>query len=259
MDNCLKATEIDPKNAEAWHFFSQTNEEAALHFSRLYSQQQSKKIGGKGRKDFLLHREHGHFHLPHRTSDPLVKQYIKHLMAGLTGLIKQLEISSQSSRATSTGTKSLQTTLRLLKIWFQHGNLPEIQGLLKEGVERIDLKVWIEVIPQLLARIDIQDDIIRRTLVELLEKISLKFPQAILYSLSVQENSTSNQRKNAARALMEKLKTTQRTLIEQAHTISTELNRSAIVLAEMWHEAIQEASRIYFGKQDGKAMYNYLL
>lgn len=148
--------------------------------------------------------------------------------------------------------------MRLLKIWFQHGNLPEIQGLLKEGVERIDLKVWIEVIPQLLARIDIQDDIIRRTLVELLEKISLKFPQAILYSLSVQENSTSNQRKNAARALMEKLKTTQKTLIEQAHTISTELNRSAIVLAEMWHEAIQEASRIYFGKQDGKAMYNYL-
>jgi serine/threonine-protein kinase mTOR len=27
----------------------------------------------------------------------------------------------------------------------------------------------------------------------------------------------------------------------------------------MWHEAIQEASRIYFGKFDGKAMYNYLL
>lgn len=57
---------------------------------------------------------------------------------------------------------------------------------------------------------------------------------------------------------MDKLKTTQRNLIEQAHTISSELNRSAIVLSEMWHEAIQEASRIYFGKQDGKAMYNYL-
>lgn len=39
VENCLKATEIDPKNAEAWHFFSQTNEEAALHFSRLYSMQ----------------------------------------------------------------------------------------------------------------------------------------------------------------------------------------------------------------------------
>lgn len=102
----------------------------------------------------------------------------------------------------------------MLKIWFQHGNLNEIQSKLKEGVEIIDLKVWIEVIPQLLARIDIKDDTIRRTLIDLLEKISLKFPQAILYSLSVQENSTSVERKRAAKQLMEKLKTTQKNLIE---------------------------------------------
>jgi len=58
--------------------------------------------------------------------------------------------------------------------------------------------------------------------------------------------------------LMEKLKTTQPVLIEQATTISTELNRSAIVLSEMWQEAIEEASRIYFGRNDGKAMFSYL-
>jgi phosphatidylinositol kinase/protein kinase (PI-3 family) len=71
-------------------------------------------------------------------------------------------------------------------------------------------------------------------LIELVEKISLKFPQAILYSLSVQENSTSNDRKRAAKQLLEKLKTTQKTLIDQATTIATEMNRSAIVLSEMW-------------------------
>ena len=43
---------------------------------------------------------------------------------------------------------------------------------MKEGIERIDLKVWIEVIPQLLARIDIKDELIRKSLNELLEKIS---------------------------------------------------------------------------------------
>jgi serine/threonine-protein kinase mTOR len=91
------------------------------------------------------------------------------------------------------------------------------------------LKVWIDVIPQLLARIDIKDETIRKTLIELVEKISLKFPQAILYSLSVQEISTSNERKRAAKQLFEKLKTTQKTLIDQATTISTEMNRSAIV------------------------------
>jgi FKBP12-rapamycin complex-associated protein len=40
--------------------------------------------------------------------------------------------------------------------------------------------------------------------------------------------------------------------------ISNELNRSAILLPEVWQEAIEEASRIYFGRNDGKAMFNYL-
>lgn len=66
------------------------------------------------------------------------------------------------------------------------------------------------------------------------------------------------ERKKSARQLMDKLKTTQANLIEQASLISTELNRSAIVLSEMWQEAIEEASRIFFGRNDGKAMYAYL-
>ena len=47
-------------------------------------------------------------------------------------------------------------------------------------------------------------------------------------------------------------------MIEQATIISNELNRSAILLSEVWQEAIEEASRIYFGRNDGKAMYAYL-
>lgn len=40
--------------------------------------------------------------------------------------------------------------------------------------------------------------------------------------------------------------------------ISDELIRCAIVLAEIWNEAIEEASRIYFGQNDAKTMINYL-
>ena len=128
----------------------------------------------------------------------------------------------------------MQTTLRLLKFWFVHGNLPELTNILKAGVDQIDLKVWIDVIPQLLARLDIADDVIRKTLIDLVEKISLRFPQALIYSLSVLENSLSAERKHAGQQLIEKLKTTQPLLIDQATTISTELNRSAIVLSELW-------------------------
>ena len=85
----------------------------------------------------------------------IAQKYVSHVVSAITGLIQQLFLCSKVSNASST--KTLQTTLRLLKIWFQHGNLPEIEHKLRQGFEQIDLKVWIDVIPQLLARIDIKD------------------------------------------------------------------------------------------------------
>lgn len=34
VSNCRKATEIDPNNAEAWHYYSYTNEEACIYYSK---------------------------------------------------------------------------------------------------------------------------------------------------------------------------------------------------------------------------------
>jgi len=36
--------------------------------------------------------------------------------------------------------------------------------------------------------------------------------------------------------------------------VSDELIRAAILLSEIWTEAIEDASRIYFNKQDGETM-----
>lgn len=155
-------------------------------------------------------------------------------------------------------TKTLQNTLRLLKLWYRHGNNPEIEEIVREGFQKIDLKVWINVIPQLLARVDIKDKIIRKQLIDLLERISQKFPQALIYSLSVLQKSKTVERRQAADQLIEKLKQKQPVLTEQATFISDGLIRCAIVLAEIWNEAIEEASRIYFGQNDPKAMINYL-
>ena len=99
---------------------------------------------------------------------------------------------------------------------------------------------------------------IKQSLLNLVEKLSSKFPQALIYSLSVTKKSHTSERREAAAQLIEKLKTTQPVLIEQASIISDELNRSAILLAETWQEAIEEASRIYFGRNDGKAMLAYI-
>lgn len=87
----------------------------------------------------------------------------------------------------------------------------------------------------------------------------MKFPQALIYSLSVTQKSTTAKRRQAADQLIEKLKITQPVLIEQAQIISDELNRSAILLDETWKEAIEEASRIYFERNEAEAMYQYIV
>jgi len=93
--------EIDPNNADAWHYFSTTNEEASIHYSRQfskehYSRQFSKEIAKDENKskEFYLHREFGHNRLPKFSHYPTAMKYIKHVVCIANGLIRQLELSS---------------------------------------------------------------------------------------------------------------------------------------------------------------------
>lgn len=49
---------------------------------------------------------------------------------------------------------SLQDTLRLLTLWFDYGHQQDVYEALIEGIETIQIDVWLQVIPQLIARID---------------------------------------------------------------------------------------------------------
>jgi FKBP12-rapamycin complex-associated protein len=47
-------------------------------------------------------------------------------------------------------------------------------------------------------------------------------------------------------------------LVEQALLVSQELIRVAILWQEMWHEGLEEASRLYFGDHDIDGMLSTL-
>jgi len=34
-----------------------------------------------------------------------------------------------------------------MKIWFRHGNYQPIDDIVRDGIDKINLKVWINVIP----------------------------------------------------------------------------------------------------------------
>jgi FKBP12-rapamycin complex-associated protein len=47
-------------------------------------------------------------------------------------------------------------------------------------------------------------------------------------------------------------------LVDQALLVSQELIRVAILWHEMWHEGLEEASRLYFGDKNIEAMFTTL-
>ena len=100
---------------------------------------------------------------------------------------------------------------------------------------------WIQVIPQIMARIDIPVSEIRNLLNELLIKISREHPQALIYQVTVSCKSKSMPRKEAALKVLKDMSTFNPIMVSQSVKISEELIRTAILLVEMWKEGIEEA------------------
>lgn len=80
-----------------------------------------------------------------------------------------------------------------------------------------------------------------------------------MYPLLVACKSQSQSRRAAAMAVVDAVRQHSATLVEQAQLVSQELIRMAILWHEMWHEALEEASRLYFGESNVEGMLSTLL
>lgn len=153
---------------------------------------------------------------------------------------------------------SLQDTLRLLSLWFKYASDQEIGQTVTEGFTTVSIDTWLEVIPQLIARIHAPGTNVRRLIHQLLADVGRAHPQALIYPLTVASKSTSLSRQRAALDVMEKMKVHSADLVEQAQLVSHELIRVAILWHEQWHEGLEEASRLYFGDRNIEGMFNVL-
>lgn len=117
----------------------------------------------------------------------------------------------------------------------------------------------MQVIPQLIARIDIKEPKIREGLINLLERIADIYPQSLLYALNVMARSQHLARKSAAQHILDRIKNQNANLVQQALLVSNELIRSAIVLTEIWNEAIEDGARVYFPDGDPMTFVKQML
>jgi FKBP12-rapamycin complex-associated protein len=176
-----------------------------------------------------------------------VPSYIvtEHVVPAIKGFFKSIALSS---------TSSLQDTLRLLTLWFAHGSHQEVTHAVTQGISSVSVDTWLEVIPQLIARINQPNRFVREGIHNLLVDIGRAHPQALVYPLTVSMKSDVGNRSRSAGRIMEAMRQHSPKLVEQAGLVSHELIRIAVLWHEQWHEGLEEASRLYFGDHNIQGM-----
>ncbi|KAI1260688.1 TOR kinase [Xylariaceae sp. FL1019] len=171
---------------------------------------------------------------------------INHVVPAVQGFFKSIALSSGSS---------LQDTLRLLTLWFAHGGSSEVNTAVTQGFGTVSVDTWLEVIPQLIARINQPNPRVRQSIHNLLADVGRNHPQALVYPLTVASKSPQNTRRSRSAALiMDSMRAHSANLVEQADIVSHELIRVAVLWHEQWHEAIEDASRLWFSDHNVEGM-----
>ena len=94
----------------------------------------------------------------------------------------------------------------------------------------------------------------RRSVNRLLAEVARTHPQGLIYPLTVASKSLLLPRRTAALRVLTEVRKANDTLVEQAALVSTELIRCSILWHEVWHAALEEASRLYFQASDVDGM-----
>ncbi|KAF9622962.1 hypothetical protein IFM89_035677 [Coptis chinensis] len=214
------ATQCAPHWAKAWHTWALFNTAVMSHYT------------GRG-------------------SPSIAGQYV---VAAVTGYFHSIACAATSKGADD----SLQDILRLLTLWFNHGATTEVQTALERGFAHVNIDTWLVVLPQIIARIHSNNHAVRELIQSLLVRIGQGHPQALMYPLLVACKSISNLRRAAAKEVVDKVRQHSGALVDQAQLVSRELIRVAILWHEMWHEALEEASRLYIGEHNTEGMLKVL-
>jgi FKBP12-rapamycin complex-associated protein len=225
LSNLKAATEYDKDWYKAWHAWAMMNSEVVAYYEQLQHEQKMGPNDSTALTEYLVH--------------------------AIQGFFRSISLSLGTN-------SSLQDILRLLTLWFKHGSIKSAADALNEGFNSVSIDTWLEVIPQIIARVNSHVVPIQKLIHKLLSNVGKVHPQALIYPLTVCSFSASKTRKRAAELLLTQMKVHSPVLVEQALLVSHELIRVAILWNELWHEGLEEGSRLYFGEQDVEGMFKTL-
>ena len=147
--------------------------------------------------------------LHHVKEDPI--QWKPYCVSAVCGFFRSISLAHGSS---------LQDTLRLLTLCFDYGYHDEVHEALVDGVRTINVDTWLQVIPQLIARIDVPRPLVAQLIQQLLMDIGRAHPQALVYPLTVASKSSVSARQLAANKILSNMKEHSPNLVQQALMVS---------------------------------------
>ncbi|XP_037075764.1 serine/threonine-protein kinase mTOR-like [Pollicipes pollicipes] len=224
------STKYDPSWYRAWHAWAFMNFQAVLFFKGRSAGASPAAGAGEAVSDRAGR------HLPF-------------VVPAVQGFVRSISLNTDNS---------LQDTLRLLTLWFEYGQVAEVNDALTDGLRKIKIDNWLQVIPQLIARIDTPRPLIARLISSLLTEVGKTHPQALVYPLTVAKKSSVPAREKAAQKILKNMREHSETLVQQEFLVSDELIRVAILWDNRWHEGLEEASRLFFSERNIPAMFAVL-
>ncbi|KAG8798931.1 phosphatidylinositol kinase- protein kinase tor1, partial [Serendipita sp. 400] len=111
------ATQLDPKWYKAWHMWALCNFEVINHLENIDDD---------------------------RDEEVQRRALLSHIVEAVVGFFRSIALG---------GENPIQDSLRLLTLWFKFGADEEVSGVVADNFGTVSIDTWLEVIPQLIARI----------------------------------------------------------------------------------------------------------
>ncbi|KAI9916773.1 hypothetical protein PsorP6_018178 [Peronosclerospora sorghi] len=111
-----------------------------------------------------------------------------------------------------------------------------------------------DVTKDLIASIDTPNQKTSDLLHDLLTRIGQAHPHALIYPITVASKALNPSRKLSAEVILAAVRRHSSQLVYEADMVSRELIRVAILWNELWHGALEEASKHFFNSRDVAAM-----
>ncbi|KAJ3911267.1 FAT domain-containing protein, partial [Lentinula edodes] len=207
LNHYAHATRYDPKWYKAWHTWALANAEVA----NLLNDQRNTECN-------------------RRISSATVAEHVVH---AIEGLFQCISLCNRSV---------FQDTLRLLTLWFRFGSNEIVSNVIIQGFAKVSVDNWLEVIPQIIARIQTRTPPIKQAIHNILVDIGKHHPHALIYPLIVASKSPSQSRADVASDILNVMRVHSSKIVQQALVVSQEIIRVAILWHEQWYEALRDSS-----------------